>query len=132
MAVDPTLQKIYEALEEHVKTGALDKLNDAPPVAAITGSDSGGSKFMSRSDVFEMRGKMLTKSEPELMAIWGEQSARRDAACKCRVGCPAGSPVASAASPSDTTAWLRPRRRRDHQQQRRTACGPRRHGHHSP
>src|SRR5437016_14588423 len=78
MAVDPTLQKIYEALEEHVKTGALDKLNAAPPVAAITGSDSGGSKFMSRSDVFEMRGKMLTKSEPELMAIWGEQSARRD------------------------------------------------------
>ena len=78
MAVDPTLQKIYEALAEHVKTGALDKLNDSPVAAGITGSESGGSKFMQRSDLIEMRGKMLTKSEPELMAMWGEQTQRRD------------------------------------------------------
>jgi len=79
MAIDPTLQKIYEALEEHVKTGALDKLNDTPdsPVAAISGSGS-GNKFMQRSDLIDMRDKMLTKSESQLMAIWSEQTQRRD------------------------------------------------------
>jgi hypothetical protein len=77
MSLDPQLVKIHEALEEYTKSGALDKIGQEPPAVAAQPEDS-GLKVMNRSERFEMRRRMMTKSTPELMAIFADQALRKD------------------------------------------------------
>lgn len=94
MSIDPTLLKIQEALDEFTRSGELDKV--ASPAAPPAGPDvgSGGNYYMTRSDSFEMKQRLLTKSEPELLAIFNEQAQRTD------VGVPLGTWLANAGNPA--------------------------------
>lgn len=79
MTMDPDLKKIQDTLDDIVRTSALDKLNDSPPPVAVPGNSGGTSnRFMQRSDLIEMRNRMVTKSESELMALLNEQASRKD------------------------------------------------------
>jgi hypothetical protein len=90
--LDPNLVKVYEALEEFTKSGALDKLNSAPPPTAGT-NDNAGPRLMSKMDQIELRQRLVRKSVPELMAIFNDQAARSDQ------GVPFGSWLANSGNP---------------------------------
>lgn len=82
MTLDPRLVKIHEALEEYTKSGLLDKAA-APTLAPAnlddnTGPEVGGNHFMSRSDLMDLRSRLMQKSAPQLMAMFADQAMRKD------------------------------------------------------
>lgn len=81
MSLDPRLVKIHEALEEYTKSGVLDHVASATPADPNdnTGPEIGsGNRFMLRSELMDLRGRLMKKSTPELLAMFADQAMRKD------------------------------------------------------
>ena len=89
---DPTLTKVQEALEEFTRSGALDQVGETE-VSESVGPEI-GNHYVTRSDMYELQRRLVTKSVPELHAIFADQ------ANKPGMGIPLSQWVAQSANPS--------------------------------
>jgi hypothetical protein len=76
---DELMSRVAKTLDE--LGPVLESLNKAPATQPVGPDDIGGpatSRFLSQADQFELREKLRTKSDAELVSIFGQQLRRQD------------------------------------------------------